>query len=186
MNAVMAARLDIDEYWNYRTGCRAVLFANDDAFAAFYTSKFLIQDTAEAVSAHMQAGFSPEAMSAYIEFWGVMQALVIQQDAIAELHTAIFGYPPALERRSSWFELRELRNRCAGHPANKRATAGTLRSFMGRMFGGYARVQYEQYNSATDEITHPTFDLRSLIQSYDAQAASVLSTVLAEMKRKCP
>lgn len=185
MNAVMAVRQDIDDYWHYRTACRPVLFSDDDAFAAFYTSKFLIQDTAEAVSSHMQKGFSPDAMAAYIEFWGIMQALVIQQDAITELHKSIFGTSPSLIRPSPWFDLRELRNRCAGHPANKTASGATLRSFMGRRFGDYANIQYEQYNSATDQTSHPTFDLRSLIQCYDAQAADVLSSVLQEMRRRC-
>jgi hypothetical protein len=186
MKSVMAVRQEIADHWHDRTGCRTVLFASDDAFAAFYTSKFLIQDTAEAVDLHMETGFSSNALAAYIEFWGVMQALVIQQDAITELHKSIFGSPPVLQKPSSWFDVRELRNRCAGHPAKANNKGATLRSFMGRTFGQYTCIQYEQYNSATEQTTHPTFDLKSLIHSYDAQAASVPSTLLGEIKKKCP
>jgi hypothetical protein len=97
MKAVMATRQEIASYWHDRTACRAVLFADNDAFAAFYTTMFLIQDTAEAVDAHMQTGFSSNAMAAYIEFWGVMQALVVQEDAIIELYKSIFGSVPCAD-----------------------------------------------------------------------------------------
>jgi hypothetical protein len=57
---------------------------------------------------------------------------------------------------------------------------------MGRSFGTYRSIKYEQYNSVLDTRTYPTFNLEALIQSYDEEAASVLGAVLAEMKRKCP
>lgn len=188
MKHVSSIRQQIADHWQARLPPGGVLFAHDDAFAAFYTSKYLIQDTAEAVGIHMTAGFSGDSHAAYIEFWGVMQALIIQQDAIVELHKSICGTEPVLTKPSPWFEIRDLRNRCAGHPAsNTRSSRGTtLRSFMGRMFGGYEQIMYEQYDSAAGKTTHPKVNLRKLINDYDNQAAGILSTVLAEVKRKCP
>jgi hypothetical protein len=186
MNAVMSVHQQIADHWHSQNPRVGTLFANDDAFAAFYTSKYLIQDTAEAVWAHMRKGFSSDPMTAYVEFWGIMQALIIQQDAICELHESVCGAKPTLTAPSPWHELRDLRNRCAGHPAARTARGGTLRSFMGRSFGPYERITYEQYDSAASTRTHPTFNLRAHIGSYDAQAAGVLSVVLAEMRRKSP
>jgi hypothetical protein len=188
MIGVMAVRQQIANHWHYRNPPTDALFASDDAFAAFYTSKYLIQDTAEAVWTHMNKGFSSDPMAAYIEFWGVMQAIFIQQDAICELYEAIFGERPEIPRKSSWFELRDLRNRCAGHPAkNENSIKGSkLRSFMGRSFGSYERITYEQYDSAKGQPANPTVNLQSLIGSHDEQAAGVLSAALAEMKRKYP
>ena len=186
MKYVMSVRQEIADHWHYRNPPVNSVFANDDAFAAFYTSKYLIQDTAEAVNTHMQKGFSPDPMAAYIEFWGVMQALFIQQDAVVELHNSICGTIPTLPASSPWFDLRDLRNRCAGHPANKGAKGGVLRSFMGRNFGSYPRVTFEQYDSVRSAITHPTVDLLTTIQFYDQQAGGVLLTALTELKRKCP
>ena len=187
MNHVLKVCNEITDYW-YRLSPTGNRFASDDKFATFYTSKFLIQDTSGAVSSHMQTGFSisTNSMAAYIEFWGVMQALIIQQDAICELHGAVCGIAPILAKPSAWFDLRELRNRCAGHPAKKSVKGSTLRSFMVRTSICYERMMYEQYDSATESSTHPTVDLRAMINSYDTQAGGVLSAVLSEMKRKWP
>ena len=186
MNQVSNIRQQIADHWQARLPPMGALFANDDAFAAFYTGKYLIQDTAESISAHMSAGFSKNPYAAYIEFWGVMQALIIQQDAIVELHKSICGIGPVLAKPSPWYALRELRNRCAGHPANKSVNGSTLRSFMGRTFGCYEEIVYEQYDAATAKTTHPKINLRKLIDEYDGQAASILSLCLDHLKQKCP
>lgn len=185
---VSSVRQQIADHWQARLPPAGVLFADDDAFAAFYTSKYLIQDTAESIGVHMATGFSANPHAAYIEFWGVMQALVIQQDAIVELYKSIFGTAPMLAKPSPWLDIRDLRNRCAGHPArNTHSSKGTtLRSFMGRRFGDYEQIMYEQYDSATGTTAHPKVGLRKLISDYDLQAAGMLSAVLAELKQKCP
>jgi hypothetical protein len=65
----------------------------------------------------MHGGFSRDPMRAYIEFWGVMQAIAIQQDAICELHKAVVGSRPDKDQIGpTWKDLKEKRNQCAGHP----------------------------------------------------------------------
>ncbi len=59
------------------------LFKNEEIYSAYYISMYLIQDTYGAILAHQKKGFSEEPLLAYIEFWGVMQAIVIQQDSIS-------------------------------------------------------------------------------------------------------
>jgi hypothetical protein len=187
MKQVQSIRNSISEYWHGHGFPVSPLFGtNEDAFAAYYTSMYLIQDTSESVSIHMANDFSTDPFKAYIEFWGVMQALVIQQDAICEIHDAVLGRQPAVQKPSPWFELRDLRNRCAGHPANKASSGSTVRSFMGRNFGDYDKLTYEQYDAGSKTTTHPKVKLRKLIHDYDAQAGAILADVFAEMKRKCP
>ena len=167
-------------------GSTALTGLQGDDFAAYYTSMYLIQDTGEAVHAHMQVDFSPHPMRAYLEFWGVMQAVFIQQDAISELHRVIVGTRPTLLANSPWTTLRDVRNLCAGHPA--RRTSGvpaTQRTFMGRSFGSYDRITYELWD-ASGCITHPVFSLRQMIQDYDGEAAQVLQNVLTAMTARWP
>jgi len=57
---------------------------------------FLIQDTGEAVAHHMAGDFSG-SLRAYLEFWGVMQAIFIRQDAISELHRVVVGNQPIIQ-----------------------------------------------------------------------------------------
>jgi hypothetical protein len=158
-----------------------------DDYAAYYTSMFLIQDTGEAVMQHMAADFSKNPMQAYLEFWGVMQAIIIQQDAISELYRAVVGVAPRIAAGSAWMRLRDLRNVSAGHPARRGyGRSAPQRAFMGRSFGRYDKIQYELWDASTGKTRHPTFNLRKLISTYDREGCQVLRTVLASMKIKWP
>lgn len=60
MNRILRIRSEINELYHDATikiG-KNVEFSDEDKFAAFYTSKFLIQDTGEAVWSHMEKDFS--------------------------------------------------------------------------------------------------------------------------------
>jgi len=158
---------------------------NADAYAAYYTSMYLIQDTAEAVQAHMARNFSSDPLQAYLEFWGVMQAIDIQQDAIFQLYKTIFGRCPDIQ--PAWQRLRDKRHQCAGHPANRsHGVPASQRSFMGRSFGNYDSIQYELWDAGTRQRTYPVFNLRQMINCYATEASVVLEAVLSRMKSKWP
>jgi hypothetical protein len=78
-----------------------------------------------------------------------------------------------------------MRNLCAGHPAKRsKAVPKTQRAFMGRSFGNYSNVRYELWIDGSEHPTHPTFNLHQMIDQYDAEAAHVLSDVLAALKAR--
>jgi hypothetical protein len=160
---------------------------NADAYAAYYTSMYLIQDTGEALLTHMAGDFSPDPMQAYLEFWGVMQAIDIQQDAIFQVHKAVIGSTPKIRSGSAWKQLRDIRHLCAGHPANRtHGVPAPQRTFMGRSFGNYDRIQYELWDACTGQTTHSSFNLRQMINRYDVEASVALDGVLLAMKAKWP
>jgi hypothetical protein len=185
MQRIDARRDAIYNYFHGSASCQQFFFATDqeERYAAYYTSMYLLQDTTESLMAHRAKDFSSDQFEAYIEFWGVMQALFIQQDSISELHEAVTGGPLKTSNLSSWQSLRTLRNTCAGHPAKKdRPKSSPLsRTFMGRRFGDYSAVTYEQWQSG-GSISHPTVDLGALIDSYATEAESQLAAVLQSMK----
>lgn len=186
MDQVLAIHSRIYDQFHNSTAGPAFFFKEEhkEAYAAYYTAMYLIQDTGESVWAHTKRGFSPDPHMAYIEFWGVMQAIFIQQDAIKELYKAVIGSEPEISEDSAWLKIREVRNLCAGHPANK---GGTRRTFMGRSFGNYSRIQYELWDAHADrQLSHPTLDLCAIIRSYDGEAALTLMEVLAAMAAKWP
>jgi hypothetical protein len=122
-----------------------------------------------------------------LEFWGVMQAINIQQDAISELHRAIVGNVPTTQSNSAWCRLRDTRHRCAGHPARRsHGVPATQRTFMGRSFGKYDHISYELWDAGTKQRTHPTFNLRHMVDDYDKEASRILCDVLTSMKSKWP
>lgn len=167
----------------------------EEKYAAYYTSMYLLQDTTESLMVHRESGFSENSHKAYIEFWGVMQAIIIQQDSICELYEAITGAKCKIDNLKFWKELRFLRNTCAGHPAkrDRPETKPLTRSFLGRNFGSYSTLTYEQWekpksktpsDSTWKNITHPKIELESLIRSYEKEAEIKLQEILDFMKSK--
>lgn len=189
MQLVATRRDEIYNYFHESASCQQFFFAADQEkrYAAYYTSMYLLQDTTESLMAHRSKGFSSDPLEAYIEFWGVMQALFIQQDSISELYKAVIGRALCPCKLTSWKELRNFRNTCAGHPAKKELpkTSPLSRTFMGRRFGDYSAVTYEQWQSGCGS-NHPTVDLGTLVDSYATEAESQLATVLQSMKQQWP
>ncbi len=189
MKQILAVQSSIHEQFRSST-IRKLYFSkkdNADVFAAYDTAMYLIQDTGEAIYVHMQSDFSEEPMRSYLEFWGIMQAIAIQQDAVCELYKAVIGKAAQVGELEAWQDLREKRNLCAGHPANRsRGVPAPQRAFLGRMPRYYRQIEYELWDAATGRTTHPSFDLRHLIERYDIEASQLLQTVLSEMKRRWP
>ena len=182
-------REEIYNYFHQSSACQQFFFATDqeERYAAYYTSIYLLQDTTESLMAHSNKGFSSDPFEAYIEFWGVMQALFIQQDSISELHEVVTGSPLQTNNLIAWQSLRTVRNICAGHPAKKDHPKDSpiSRTFMGRKFGGYSAITYEQWQSG-GSISHPTVQLGALIDSYATEAEAQLAVVLQLMKEQWP
>jgi hypothetical protein len=117
-----------------------------------------------------------------LNFGGVMQAIVIQQDAIGELHDAVVRKPPTVPSQSEWIKLRDMRNLCAGHPANQGyGKSPRKRTYMGRSFGDCIRCI--TVDDSTGESTVPHFNLCKMIEDYDLEASAILSNVLTKMRQ---
>ena len=183
------ARSAIYDHFHASQKCQKYFFSPENAerYSGYYTSMYLIQDTHEGMSAHKAKGFSQDPLIAYIEFWGVMQAVYVQQDAISELYQAITGCILETALLKRWQGLRMLRNICAGHPAkiDRPIKSPLSRTFMGRNFGNYNTFTYEKWESP-DKITHPRMQLSALIGAYEDEATEVLKLVLAHMKKQWP
>jgi len=188
MDAILARREEIYDHFQRSAGPKFFFVTADkDRYAAYYTSMYLIADTAESIKEHRRRDFSSDPFLSYLEFWGVMQAVVIQQDAIVELNRAIAEISLAVAKPSAWWNLREFRNQCAGHPANRsRGVPASQRSFMGRTTRKYSRVQYELWDAQTQQTTHPIVDLAQMLDDYDLQASQLMATILQIMKAQWP
>lgn len=161
-----------------------------DRFAQYETAMLLLQDTGEALWTHRRREFSPSALMAYIEFWGVVQAVIIQQDALVELAASVGA--PAVSGGAAWKDIRDFRNLLVGHPANKTSgpknhgTKGPMRSFMGRQEKTYSELTYELWDGGAQTVSHPRIDLGQMIDAYEAEAADHLEAILAHLQRDWP
>ena len=192
MNPVATLRSQIYDFFQGSGLCQQHFFApgQEEQYVAYYNSMYLLQDATESLAAHRGRGFSQtEPLQSYIEFWGVLQAVIIQQDSIVELWNVVFGraFDARALNLAKWLEVRELRNVCAGHPTKKDIPRRdpTVRSFMGRNFGGYDRFVYERWEQGTG-TTQPAVDLGALIDAYSVEAAACLGDILKSMQSRWP
>ena len=182
---------EIYDFFHSNTACKKYFFdaAHEAEYVAYYNSRYLLQDSTESLFHHREHGFSRDPLLAYLEFWGVMQAAIIQQDSISEIYAVMCrkSLDAKAKDLKSWLQVRELRNLCAGHPAKKDRPEGEpiTRTFMGRAFGGYAAIKFEQWKQV-DGTTHPRVNLGALLDSYAVEAGAQLADVLAEMKTRWP
>ncbi len=153
--------------------------SNGARYDAYYTSMYLLQDTGEALYQHRQRGFGVDDLQAYLEFWGVMQAFFIQQDAICELYEAVKGCKLKIKPDSAWGKLREFRNRAAGHPAKRDRGAPFTRTFMARGFGQYPAIKVHEWHATSGTETCSTNNLAVMMDAYEREATSYLREVLA-------
>ena len=199
MENLVKVREQIYNYFHSNESCQNFFFddAQEEKYAAYYTSMYLLMDTTESLFVHRQKGFSEDPHEAYIEFWGIMQAIIIQQDSIRELHEAVTESELDTRQLPSWQKLRALRNTCAGHPA-KRAQPKSkplTRTFMGRNFGGYSSLTYEKWEKPKskssskfplENISHPHVKLGNLIDDYEKEASDIMSKILKFMESEWP
>ncbi|MNU29713.1 hypothetical protein D3C71_181900 [compost metagenome] len=192
MERLLGVRSEIYDHF-HASNIRDELFlqpGHRDRFAQYDTAMLLLQDTGEALWVHRRREFSPSAMTAYIEFWGVVQAVIIQQDALIELATSVGAPKPSVG--VAWTEIRDFRNVLVGHPANKKSggkgrnAKGPLRAFMGRQQKTYRELTYELWDGESEKVSHPKVDLGRMIDAYEAEAAGHLAAVLAHIRQVWP
>jgi hypothetical protein len=153
-------------------------------FDAFCACKDLIMDTQQAIETHVAKGFDKNPFIAYIEFWGLMQAVFIQQDAIFELCDVLkVTKPKPLPQK--WAELRDMRNLTTGHPANQSHGQPATR----RCVTSCEQKTHDEITLAVVSNGKTEFEklaLRGLLSDFEVEAASVLEDILAAMKPMFP
>jgi hypothetical protein len=190
MLRIAELREEIYIYFHNSESCQQFFYdsENEERFCAYAISMYLLQDTTESLYAHREKGFSSDLWEAYIEFWGVMQALIIQQDSIKELYEAVIGSPLDTTLFKSWEKVRKVRNLCVGHPAKKDIPKKypITRTCMSRKFGNYKEITYREWQCkyGIAGITHRKEKLGALIDDYAKEAESILLKVLQSMKQQ--
>ena len=187
MENVWNRREEIYNYFHANQGCQNYFSdpAHEDEHVAYYNSMYLLQDSTESMWCHRRQGFASDPHQAYLEFWGLMQAAIIQQDSIIEIFEVITGTEFDSKSLVSWSEIRNLRNICAGHPAKRDRPKPLTRSFMGRNFGGYESLKYERWEKGVG-TTYPNVKLAALLDAYAVEAEAKLGEILNAMHTRWP
>lgn len=150
-----------------------------DAWNRLTVAMDTLGDTCEALLDFEQLGFSGPLGTRYLRFYGTLQAIVLQQDSIAELHCLFIGQHPTVPVESAWVRIRRLRNLASGHPLNKRgdATIGALRTFVQRSDLSPTDIRLMLCEERTGTVRFEKFDLTLTYQAYKTEALVLLSSV---------
>lgn len=155
----------------------ADLRSDEHRFSQLCSALDVIGDTAAALDAYRESSpTSPPLGEAYLRTYGVLQALIVQQDAlqhVAESLAVDYSMPDDLR------EIREIRNDSVGHPSRRGAAPG-------RAFNHISRVTLSQ--KGFDLLTfrpgpptqHRTVDLLSLTEKQYLLVAAALRDFIQE------
>jgi hypothetical protein len=180
MNKILAAREKIYDHIQNFAGCGWRTTCTPDEFEVYCIAKDTIQDTAETLLAHRERGFVPDVYRRYVEYYGILQAIYIQQDAIDALFK-LFMASRVLDFSllPKWQFLRELRNDTVGHPVGRRKR-------LNRNIIGYDRVNFmscpgnEMHSWKSTDV-----NLACVLEAYEGEAAGVLESVADELASVC-
>ncbi|GKY88550.1 hypothetical protein [Sinisalibacter aestuarii] len=187
----LTVRDEISEYWlksDKHLAEPTYGFDTADHYDAFCIAKDWLQDTSEAIMAHRKAGFSGDPLLAYIEFWGVLQAVIVHQDAICELDYSVSETrkkASELLSGNASQEIRQLRNLAAGHPTlNASRLNGPARSVTGRLEKTYDQI--DLMVSGDSNVRIAKINLGKMIDRYDAEATVALRSIKEKFVTKFP
>lgn len=193
-NRIGDKREKIYELFHSSNSCAKYFFdkTNEDEYAAYYTAMYLLQDSTESLWRHREEGFNNDELLAYIEIWGVLQAIIIQQDSIETIYKILTGKELKVPQGTKWFKIRNIRNLYSGHPVNrgekkdKKQEKNIERSFMGRNFGGYDELTVEVWNKKISKTEFRNIELGKIIDEYTLEASSYLQKIINIFPSKWP
>jgi hypothetical protein len=146
-----------------------------------------IEDTAMAARSYAAQKDSRDKGLLYLETYGLLQALVLQQDAVSDLCVAL-GSSRAKGNFPGLMRVRNVRVSVAGHPT-KRQREGTGPHFLVQMSLGHGSVEVMSFTSDEPIFTHVS--LNDLLREQENELETVLGGVIqdleeAEAKHKAP
>lgn len=178
MNSVLDVREQIYNHIESTPDCKWSNKASHDDFVSYCAAKDTIQDTAETLLTHMQEGFVTDVHERYIEYYGVLQAIYMQQDAICVLYKIFLNKKLDAKQYNAWSRLRDLRNDTVGHPVGRRR-------FLNRNVISYNNVNYSWWPKKSRLPKSEDFPLKLFIDTYTTEATTILDLIYIHMNNVC-
>ena len=180
MHKILEARERIYNYIQNFSSCGWHSCCSYNENERYCVAKDTVQDTAEAILSHREQGFTTDVYRRYIEYYGVLQAVYMQQDAIKTLFS-IFMAPDVIDCSAlpNWKTLREVRNDTVGHPV------GRLKR-LNRNQIAYDCVNYRWCpNEKVSSWKSEDIDLAAVLDAYDCEAGQVLDSIWTRLEADC-
>jgi hypothetical protein len=141
----------------------------------------LIGDTQIAIDAYPQLFSVKEEGVSYLIVYGILQTLLLQQDAAKHIGDALnikVKLPKDLE------EIRIIRNNAAGHPSYQRENGLSKSSFITRMSISPTGFELMTVYSGDKEYEIRHIAIPSLIEKQQVYLGEILSKVITELEKQ--
>jgi len=141
----------------------------------------LIGDTQIAIDAYPQLFNVKEQGVSYLIVYGILQTLLLQQDAAKHIGDALnieVKLPKDLK------EIRVIRNSAAGHPSYQRENGLSKSSFITRMSISPTGFELMTMYSGDKEYEMRYIEIPSLIEKQQVYLGEILSKVMVELEKQ--
>lgn len=156
------------------------LFADRFVWHQLWTAMDVIDDVDSAMTAYLDHEFPGDTGEKYLRFYGALQGLFLQQDALLDLIKAIhpaknIGLNDVLK------DIRDARTASVGHPTQMRrkgvlSAHGIVQNSMRK--NGFELLSYPQKDGKTFQYV----PVRELIEKQRAEVVRILSEVVEDLR----
>ncbi|MFX0201940.1 MAG: hypothetical protein ACFFCW_38000 [Candidatus Hodarchaeota archaeon] len=105
-----------------------ILLKNEPAWSQLCSALDVIGDSTLAIESYSTRSIESEPGQMYLLVYGLMQALVLQQDAVRDMCEAL-GFKEDIRSYPLLFEIRRIRHDTAGHPTKTLATKNRFEAY---------------------------------------------------------
>lgn len=146
-----------------------------------------LEDTTLAIDAYLHPMTTDPRVSdgaTYLQTYGVLQAIILQQDAIAMIEQCL-GSHSRKHASDSHQTLRLIRNRIVGHPLDKCEPHGQQRSVWGIVrisLGKGGKLKTYNWGANGHQSKVEEIDMTELIRSHCLEARAALLTALRQYR----
>ena len=160
-----------------------LLLGNNRLWNQLCSSLDVVQDTDIAMEAYLGNAFPQGEGEKYIRVYGILQVLVVQQDAARHL-IASLGLPALIHAALGEIKyIREIRIESIGHPTEKRTKGGHSYHFISR-----ATMHKEGFQLMScrpnKQFEFKDINIPGLIAKQRQAISGILSQVLGELKKQ--
>ncbi len=198
MNNIRRLASSIRDYVNTSNLYDKYYKDNPDKWNMLCVSMDTLGDTCEALLNFESEGIEGNFGERYLRLYGVLQAVVLQQDAIrciceslAQLFPGLQTLceslkPPFRKPKTSldkWRDIRALRNLTSGHPIEMKRGKIVKRCFITRVSISSHGFRLVVYSATENKNEFEDIDLQKLYSGYKRETTAVLNEILNNLGR---
>lgn len=161
---------------------KQILFQDRVEWDKLWTSLDVIEDSQLAIDDYKNLPDFNAYENGYLYVYGVLQALFLQQDALANLNFALFKEKIEFEKDySELYKIRESRNNSIGHPTNR--ANGKSFHYIGRSSiekKGFTMLSYFPKNGDSSKVEK--IDIINCIEIQEKLLSAILAKTIDRLK----